>query len=79
MALADQAAVTRHGFANPALYAQAGTAAYRDVVAPIRPIADVRNDFVNGVDASDGITTSLRTFDQTQPDAPATTAGYDPR
>jgi hypothetical protein len=75
MALSDQLARTRHGFANPALYAQAGTAAYRDVVAPVRPIADVRNDFVNGVDASDGITTSLRTFDQTQ--TLATTAGYD--
>ncbi|MEA2278481.1 MAG: hypothetical protein QOC78_3441 [Solirubrobacteraceae bacterium] len=65
MALADQAAGRRHGFANPALYAQVGTPAYHDVVAPVKPIAVVRNDFVNGVDASDGETTKLRTFDQT--------------
>jgi hypothetical protein len=35
----------------------------------------VRNDFVNGVDATDGTTTKLRTFDQTG--TLNTTAGYD--
>ena len=75
MALADQQAGRHHGFANPALYAQYGTPAYRDTVAPDQPIAVVRNDFVNSVDATDGIVTSLRTFDQTQ--SLHTTPGYD--
>jgi hypothetical protein len=48
MALADQLAGHPHGFANPALYEAAGTAAYNDVVNPLEPVAMVRNDFVNG-------------------------------
>jgi subtilase family serine protease len=75
MALADQQAGHPHGFANPALYAQYGTPAYRDTVAPDQPIAVVRNDFVNFVDDTDGVVTSLRTFDQTQ--SLHTTPGYD--
>ncbi len=75
MALADQQAGHPHGFANPALYAQYGTPAYRDTVAPDQPIAVVRNDFVNSVDATGGIKTTLRTFDQTQ--SLHTTPGYD--
>jgi len=75
MALADQRAGARHGFANPAIYGRYGTAAYRDVVAPVAPIAVVRNDFVNSVDATGGTTTKLRTFDQTG--TLHTTAGYD--
>ena len=75
MALADQRAGRRHGFANPALYGRYGTSAFRDVVAPAAPIAVVRNDFVNSVDASQGTTTKLRTFDQTG--TLHTTPGYD--
>jgi Subtilase family len=75
MALADQRAGRRHGFANPALYERYGTTAYRDVVAPVSPIAVVRNDFVNSVDATEGTTTKLRTFDQTG--TLHTTPGYD--
>jgi subtilase family serine protease len=75
MALADQRVGRRHGFANPALYGRYGTAAYRDVVAPLAPIAVVRNDFVNSVDPSEGTTTKLRTFDQTG--TLPTTPGYD--
>jgi hypothetical protein len=44
-------------------------------VAPDQPIAVVRNDYVNSVDASQGIKTTLRTFDQTE--SLATTPGYD--
>lgn len=65
MALADQRAGQAHGFANPALYGLAGTSAFRDVVDPASTVAAVRNDFVNSVDASDGIITSLRTMNQT--------------
>ena len=75
MALADQQAGHHHGFANPALYAQYGTPAYRDTVAPDQPIAVVRNDYLNSVDATDGIKTKLRTFDQTE--SLHTTPGYD--
>ena len=75
MALADQQAGHHHGFANPALYAQYGTPAYRDTVAPDQPIAVVRNDYLNSVDATDGIKTTLRTFDQTE--SLNTTPGYD--
>jgi subtilase family serine protease len=65
MALADQAAGTPHGFANPALYAAAGTSAYHDIVDPASTIAAVRNDYKVMGDTSSGITTSLRTFNQT--------------
>jgi subtilase family serine protease len=64
MALADQAQGKPHGYANPALYAAAGTDAYRDVVPPAQKVAVVRNDFTNGIDSSGGTTTSLRTMDQ---------------
>jgi subtilase family serine protease len=63
MALADQAQGKPHGYANPALCAAAGTDAYRDVVPPAQKVAVVRNDFTNGIDASGGTTTSLRTMD----------------
>ncbi len=75
MALADQAAGHPHGFANPALYALAGSAVLNDVITPGSTVAVVRNDFNNSVDASAGITTSLRTMNQTL--SLKTTPGYD--
>jgi subtilase family serine protease len=77
MALADQAAGRHHGFANPALYA-AGAAAYRDVVDPSSALGGgvVRNDYVNGVDASSGIRTTLRSLGYEGSLIHATT-GYD--
>jgi subtilase family serine protease len=65
MALADQAARHRHGFANPLLYSKAGSRAFHDVLPSSHNLAVVRNDFVNGVDASDGTTTKLRSLDTT--------------
>jgi subtilase family serine protease len=65
MALADQAGGKRHGFANPLFYSLAGSGAFRDVVSPNQRFALVRNDFTNGVDAGDGVDTSLRTFNTT--------------
>ncbi|WP_329131918.1 S53 family peptidase [Streptomyces sp. NBC_01476] len=54
------------GFANPAIYDKYGTSAYHDVTDhPLgrgQGIANVRVDFANSVDASDGLITSLRTF-----------------
>jgi subtilase family serine protease len=75
MALADQAAGHPHGFANPLFYSFAGSAAYHDVVNPASTVAAVRVDYNNSVDASGGLTTSLRTMDQTL--SLHTTPGYD--
>ena len=75
MALADQAGGTRHGFANPLFYSRAGTSVFKDIVNPSGPLADVRNDFANGVDATDGVSTSLRSFNTTG--TIATRPGYD--
>jgi subtilase family serine protease len=65
MADADQAAGGALGFVNPRLYelAAAGTpGAYYDVV-PAAKQADVRADFLDGVDAAEGTITSARTLD----------------
>lgn len=74
MALADQAAGHSHGFANPAIYRLAGTAALHDIVASAKR-AVVRSDNANGVNAADGLIFSLRTLDQTQ--SIFTRKGYD--
>jgi subtilase family serine protease len=77
MALADQANGAPHGFLNPVLYANAGTAAFRDVTDPAHTVAVVRVDYVNGINASNGTTTSLRTMNQTQVGHTDVTPGYD--
>jgi hypothetical protein len=64
MALADQAKGSPHGFANPAFYAL-GAGAYNDVTNPSSTVAVVRDDYVNGIDASAGVLISLRTMNQT--------------
>jgi subtilase family serine protease len=63
-ALAAQAAGGRLGFANPTIYALAkeNPKAYRDVLHHAG--ANVRSDYVNGVNPADGIVYSVRTFDQ---------------
>ncbi|GAA1098511.1 S53 family peptidase [Kitasatospora arboriphila] len=65
-ALAQQAQGSPIGFANPSIYARYGSAAYHDVVdhpfGPGTELAQVRVDFNNTVDASEGTTTSLRTM-----------------
>ncbi|MGW2179947.1 protease pro-enzyme activation domain-containing protein [Streptomyces sp. NPDC001732] len=66
-ALAQQA---RHGlpigFANPAIYARYGSKVYHDVtdhpLGPNRDLAVARVDFANGVDAADGLLTSVRSL-----------------
>jgi subtilase family serine protease len=65
MAVADQQAGAPHGFANPALYALNGTPAYRDVVPSSTYTGVIRVDYVNGVDGSNGLRTSLRTLGDT--------------
>jgi subtilase family serine protease len=65
MALADQRAGRAHGFANPVFYRLAGSRAFRDIVNPHGTIAAVRSDFDNGESATDGMTFSVRTMNQT--------------
>src|SRR4051812_20583079 len=62
-ALADQAAGHPHGFANPAIYALAGSSALHDVSGPAPVPAVVRVNYVNSVDATDGTTAILRSLD----------------
>ena len=75
MADADQAAGAPHGFANPALYAQSATTAFRDVAPNTSIVGAVRNDYVNNVDASGGIVTSVRTIGDTE--SLTSQAGFD--
>jgi len=74
-ALADQAAGHAHGFANPAIYDLAGSRAVHDVVDPAKIYSDVRSDYINGVDGTDGVKYSLRVFNQTE--SLDTRPGYD--
>ena len=65
MADADQAAGGPLGFVNPLLYklqASSTPGAFYDVL-PSSPQADVRNDYVDGVDAEEGTITSVRVLD----------------
>jgi subtilase family serine protease len=64
-ALADQASGRPHGFANFQIYRLAGTSSFHDIVNPPQTMYVVRQDFVNGVDATDGFKTSLRALNQT--------------
>jgi subtilase family serine protease len=75
MADADQLDHFHHGFINPLLYhVTAHTNAIHDVLPENTGV--VRVDFANSVDASDGLITSVRTFND--PDQVIhTTRGYD--
>jgi subtilase family serine protease len=63
-ALASQHAGGRLGFLNPTLYSQFGSPLFNDVKGNPADAGNVRADYVNGVDASDGIAYSVRTFNQ---------------
>jgi len=54
------------GFANPSIYAKAGSKAYHDVTDTPggKQYAVARVDFVNGFDAADGVATSVRSLGQ---------------
>ncbi len=93
MADADQAAGGALGFVNPAIYEldrNGAAGAFYDIV-PDGLQANVREDYLNGVDASEGTLTSVRVFDYQGPEeycsgtgectrqkvALATTPGFD--
>jgi subtilase family serine protease len=76
MAIADQAAGHPHGFANPALYHLYGTKGLYDP-KPVSNRGVVRVDYANGVDASKGLLTSLRSIDVSKGTILRTRKGYD--
>jgi subtilase family serine protease len=63
IAVADQFAHRSLGFVNPLYYKLLGTPALHDITAPASPLAQVRTDFVNGIDASNGLRYRLPTID----------------
>ncbi len=77
MALVQQKAGHDIGFANPLLYAKAGSSAYHDVTAPASPQAVARADFINTVDASSGYRYTLRSLNFDAGLTIHTVPGYD--
>ena len=63
VAVADQAHHKALGFINPLYYSMIGTSALHDIVAPKSPLAQVRTEFVNGVDNKQGKLYKLQTID----------------
>ena len=59
---ADAQQVAGHaiGFANPAIYARAGSSAFNDVTEPSSPTYEVRNDFTDPCTATGPLVTTLR-------------------
>jgi subtilase family serine protease len=76
VAMADQLTHRSLGFVNPAYYRLLRTPALYDVTAPRAPLAEVRTNLVNGVDATDGKSYQLQTID-VQTSTIHSTPGYD--
>lgn len=76
IAVANQKAHHPLGFVNPLYYKLLGSSALFDVTAPKKPVQQVRANFVNGVDATDGKTYQLQTVD-VQTTTIHSTRGYD--
>ncbi|HEY7049062.1 MAG TPA: S53 family peptidase [Jatrophihabitantaceae bacterium] len=76
MAVANQFAHRKFGFANPLYYRLIRTPALHDIAAPKKPIAQIRTEYTNGVDATGGIDFKLGTID-VQSSTLHSTKGYD--
>jgi subtilase family serine protease len=76
VAVANQAHHHPLGFINPLYYKLLGTSALHDIVAPTSPVAQVRTEFVNNVDNSQGKLYRLQTVD-VQSSTLHDTPGYD--
>ena len=76
VAVANQVHHHPLGFINPLYYNLLGTSALHDIVAPTSPVAQVRTEFVNGVDNSQGKLYRLQTVD-VQSSTLHDTPGYD--
>jgi subtilase family serine protease len=63
VAVADQLHGRSLGFINPLYYSLLGTGALHDTVAPSSPVAQVRTDYVNFLDNSQGKFYRLQTID----------------
>jgi len=76
VAVADQVRHHALGFINPLYYHMLGTRAVHDLVAPASPLAEVRTDYVNFLDDTQGKFFRLRTID-VQTSTLHSTVGYD--
>jgi subtilase family serine protease len=76
VAVADQVNHRPLGFINPLYYRLLGSGALHDIVAPRSPLAEVRTDYANFLDASQGYLFRLRTTD-VQSSTLHDTRGYD--
>ena len=76
VAVADDAQHHALGFMNPLYYQMLGTGALHDIVAPRSPVAQVRTDYANFLDASQGFLFRLQTID-VQSSTLHDTRGYD--
>jgi subtilase family serine protease len=76
VAVADQFAHRSLGFINPLYYKLLGTPALHDIVAPTSPVAQVRTNYANSLDDSQGKTYELGTID-VQSSTLHDTKGYD--
>jgi subtilase family serine protease len=76
VAVADQLAHRSLGFINPLYYKLLGTPALHDIVAPKSPVAQVRTNYANNLDNSQGKTYELGTID-VQSSTLHDTRGYD--
>ena len=76
VAMADQAHRAPLGFINPLYYSLLGTSSLHDIVAPKSPLAQVRTDYTNFLDNSEGVFFRLQTID-VQSSTLHDTPGYD--
>ncbi len=76
VAVADQLHHRSLGFVNPLYYHLLGTNALHDIVAPTSPQAQVRTNYANNLDNSEGKTYELQTLD-VQSTTLHDTPGYD--
>jgi subtilase family serine protease len=76
VAVANQAHHHPLGFINPLYYRLLGSSALHDTVAPTSPVAQVRTEYVNSVDNSQGKLYRLQTVD-VQSSTLKDTPGYD--
>ena len=76
VAVADQFRHRSLGFANPLYYRLLGTSALHDIIAPASPVAQVRTDYVNFLDNTQGTFFRLQTID-VQSSTLHDTPGYD--
>ena len=63
VAVANQRAHRRLGFVNPLYYRMLRSGALHDIVAPRKPVAQVRTDFANFLNAAQGKLFRLQTID----------------